>query len=205
VIGTTRCSRREKHNGQVIFTRVLRQYGLTDTGSRSSWEGWGEKVCLRYRGLCTGCAEPPRFVGTVVPQWAPLSKALGRLGRRQELQIVYEADPCGYTLAQELRAHGYACEVIAPAKIARRPGDRIKTDRRDALLLARAARARELVRVAIPDERDEGVRGSRHTSIRCAARALFEFKELNVPASEADRNLNSSIASSISRNASWRC
>jgi hypothetical protein len=76
----------------------------------------------------------------VTPQWAPLSKALGRLGRRQELRIVYEAGPCGYTLARQLRSHGYACEVIAPAKIARRPGDRIKTDRRDALLLARAAR-----------------------------------------------------------------
>ena len=52
----------------------------------------------------------------------------------------------------------YACEVVAPAKIARRPGDRIKTDGRDALLLARAARAGELVNVMIPDERDEGLR-----------------------------------------------
>jgi len=57
----------------------------------------------------------------------------------------------------QLRSHGYACEVIAPAKIARRPGDRIKTDRRDALLLARAARAGELVSVTIPDERDEAL------------------------------------------------
>ena len=61
-------------------------------------------------------------------------------------------------LARQLRAHGYACEVIAPSKIARRPGDRIKTDRRDALLLARAARAGELVSVTIPDERDEALR-----------------------------------------------
>ena len=59
--------------------------------------------------------EPARFVGTVVPQWAALCKALSRLGRRQELQIVYEAGPCGYTLARQLRSHGHACEVIAPA------------------------------------------------------------------------------------------
>ena len=85
--------------------------------------------------------EEPHFVGTVVPQWATLGKALNRLGRRETLQVVYEAGPCGYSLARQLRAHGYACEVIAPAKIARRPGDRIKTDRRDALLLARDGRA----------------------------------------------------------------
>jgi hypothetical protein len=60
--------------------------------------------------------EPPRFVGTVVPQWLPLCKALGRLGRARELEIVYEAGPCGYTLARQLRSHGYACEVIAPAR-----------------------------------------------------------------------------------------
>jgi transposase len=88
-------------------------------------------------GVAPTGREPPRFVGTVVPQWLPLCKALGRLGRARELEIVYEAGPCGYTLARQLRSHGYACEVIAPAKIARRPGDRIKTDRRDALLLAR--------------------------------------------------------------------
>jgi hypothetical protein len=63
-----------------------------------------------------------------VPQWAALSKALGRLGRVQQLQIVYEvAGACGYTLARQLRSRGKPREVIAPAKIARRPGDRIKT------------------------------------------------------------------------------
>jgi transposase len=102
-------------------------------------------------GVAPAGREPPRFVGTVVPQWAPLCKALSRLGRRQGLQIVYEAGPCGYTLARQLRSHGYACEVIAPVKIARRSGDRIKTDRR-------AARAGELVSVTIPDERDEARR-----------------------------------------------
>lgn len=56
---------------------------------------------------------------------------------------------------RQLRTRGYSCEVIAPAKVPRRAGDRIKTDRRDALLLARAARAGQLVSVTIPDERDE--------------------------------------------------
>jgi transposase len=118
--------------------------------------------------------EEPRFVGMVSPLWAPVSKVLGRLGRREALQIVYEAGPCGYTLARQLRAHGYACEVIAPAKIARRPGDRIKTDRRDALVLARTARAGELISVTIPDERDEALRDlsrSREDAVRARLKA----------------------------------
>jgi len=125
--------------------------------------------------------EEPHFVGTVAPQWAALSKALSRLGKRQELQIVYEAGPCGYTLARQLRTQGYACEVIAPAKIARRPGDRIKTDRRDALLLARAARAGELVSVLIPDERDEALRDlsrTREDAVRARLKARLQLKAL---------------------------
>jgi transposase len=132
-------------------------------------------------GVAPAGREPPRFVGTVVPQWAPLCKALGRLGRPRELQIVYEAGPCGYTLARQLRSHGYACEVIAPAKTARRPGDRIKTDRRDALLLARAARAAELVNVTIPDERDEALRDlsrSREDAVRARLKARQQLKAL---------------------------
>lgn len=125
--------------------------------------------------------EEPHFVGTVAPQWGALSKALSRLGKPEALQIVYEAGPCGYTLARQLRARGYACEVIAPAKIARRPGDRIKTDRRDALLLARAARAGELVSVAIPDERDEALRDlsrAREDAVRARLKARQQLKAM---------------------------
>jgi transposase len=125
--------------------------------------------------------EEPHFVGTVVPQWTTLCKALNRLGQRERLQVVYEAGPCGYSLARQLRAHGYACEVIAPAKIARRPGDRIKTDRRDALLLARAARAGELVSITIPDERDEALRDltrSREDAVRARLKARQQLKAL---------------------------
>src|SRR5262249_28107248 len=84
-----------------------------------------------------GVAEPgraaPRFVGTVGARFAELSKALARLGSPRTLLIVYEAGPCGYALARELGAAGYRCEVVAPSKVPRRPGERIKTDRRDAL------------------------------------------------------------------------
>lgn len=140
---------------------------------------------VHYDSIAVGVAptgrEPPHFVGTVAPQWAPLCKALSRLGKREGLRIVYEAGPCGYTLARQLRAHGYACEVIAPAKIARRPGDRIKTDRRDALLLAGAARAGELVSITIPDERDEAIRDlsrAREDAVRARLKARQQLKAM---------------------------
>lgn len=60
-------------------------------------------------------------------------KALGRLGEPGSLLVVYEAGPCGYGLARELGALGYRCEVVAPSKIPKKAGERIKTDRRDAL------------------------------------------------------------------------
>jgi transposase len=86
-----------------------------------------------------------RFVGTVGAKPAELMRALGKLGKPGSLLIVYEAGPCGYTLARELAAAGHRCEVIAPSKIPRKAGDRVKTDRRDALMLASLARAGELV------------------------------------------------------------
>lgn len=125
--------------------------------------------------------EEPHFIGTVAPQYASLCKTLGRLGRREALQIVYEAGPCGYGLARQLRADGYACEVIAPSKLARRPGDRIKTDRRDALLLARSARTGELVSVTIPDARDEALRDltrTREDAVRARLKARQQLKAL---------------------------
>jgi len=132
-------------------------------------------------GLAPEGREEPRFVGTVAPHFAALAKSLGRLGGAKALKIVYEAGPCGYGLARELRSHGYACEVIAPAKIARAPGDRIKTDRRDALLLARAARAGELVSVTIPDERDEALRDltrSREDTVRARLKVRQQLKAM---------------------------
>jgi transposase len=102
--------------------------------------------------------EPPRFLGTVRPALAPLEKALAQLGCPQQLSVVYEAGPCGYGLARRLLERGYRCEVVAPSRIPHRPGDRIKTDRRDALLLASFARSAELTAIMIPNEQDEAIR-----------------------------------------------
>jgi transposase len=122
-----------------------------------------------------------RFVGTVGAKPAELMRALGKLGKPGSLLIVYEAGPCGYGLARELAAVGYRCEVIAPSKIPRKAGDRVKTDRRDALMLASLARAGELVAVTIPDERDEAIRDlsrARVDAVRARLKARQQLKAL---------------------------
>jgi transposase len=74
------------------------------------------------------------------------------------VQCCYEAGPCGFELQRALAADGMACEVIAPALIPRRPGDRIKTDRRDAGQLAVLYRAGALTAIHIPTEHEEAAR-----------------------------------------------
>lgn len=74
------------------------------------------------------------------------------------LHFVYEAGPCGYVIYRRLKQLGVDCVVVAPSLIPKKPGDRVKTDRRDAIGLARLHRAGELTAVHVPDERDEAIR-----------------------------------------------
>jgi transposase len=82
-----------------------------------------------------------------------------RLERRAgAVRCCYEAGPCGFELQRALTAAGVPCDVIAPALIPRRPGDRIKTDRRDAGQLAILYRAGALTPIHIPTEHEEAAR-----------------------------------------------
>ena len=74
------------------------------------------------------------------------------------LRFCYEAGPCGYGVYRQLTARRHECTVVAPSLIPRRPGDRIKTDRRDAVALARLHRNGELTAVWVPDEEQEAMR-----------------------------------------------
>ena len=76
----------------------------------------------------------------------------------ESLSFCYEAGPCGYVLQRELESLGHECVVVAPSLIPKRPGNRVKTDRRDALELARLHRAGELVSVSVPSPEDEAMR-----------------------------------------------
>jgi len=83
--------------------------------------------------------------------------------------FVYEAGPCGYGIHRQLTAKGYHCMVCAPSLIPRKPGERVKTDRRDAAKLVRAPRAGDLSPVHVPTVEDEAFRGM--SSPRHARRA----------------------------------
>lgn len=85
-----------------------------------------------------------------------LSKKLSDKG--QKLEFCYEAGPCGYGIHRYLTKLGHECAVVSPAMIPRKAGDRIKTDRRDAMMLARLWRAGELTGIHTPDAEQEAVR-----------------------------------------------
>jgi transposase len=103
--------------------------------------------------------------GQRTPALHPMTSDLGelcrfvrRLGRQGPVRCCYEAGPCGFELQRALQTDGIACDVIAPALIPRRPGDRIKTDRRDAGHLAVLYRAGALTAVHVPTEQEEAAR-----------------------------------------------
>ena len=81
-----------------------------------------------------------------------------RLSKRGVPRSCYEASGAGYVLQRALDNDGFHCEVIAPSLIPRKPGDRRKTDRLDAIMLARLYRSGHLTPVAVPDEEQEAVR-----------------------------------------------
>ncbi len=81
-----------------------------------------------------------------------------RLLREAPVRACYEAGVSGYDLYRQLTALGVDCAVIAPALTPRKPGERVKTDRRDAAKLVRLFRAGELTAIHVPTEAEEGVR-----------------------------------------------
>jgi transposase len=103
--------------------------------------------------------------GQRTPALHPMTSALPelrqlvrRVRRQGTVRCCYEAGPCGFELQRALQADGVPCDVIAPALIPRRPGDRIKTDRRDAGQLAVLYRAGALTAVHVPTEQEEAAR-----------------------------------------------
>jgi len=87
-----------------------------------------------------------------------LAKRLHELGRGGKIIACYEAGPCGYELQRRLIEHGIECRVIAPSLIPVKPGDRIKTDRRDAKKLLDLLRANLLTEVRPPTREEESIR-----------------------------------------------
>jgi transposase len=100
-----------------------------------------------------------REYGKIANTPAAVKALVAKLGRDgQELRFCYEAGPCGYCVQRQLTASGHDCIVVAPSLIPRKPGERIKTDRRDAINLAKLHRAGELTPVWVPDQAHEAIR-----------------------------------------------
>jgi transposase len=102
-----------------------------------------------------------RVYGTITNDLHALEKALAAIRKAHpgaRLEACYEAGPCGFGIARRLAQWKIPCRVVAPSLIPTRSGDRIKTDKRDALKLARLLRAGELPAIYIPEPTDEAIR-----------------------------------------------
>src|SRR3984893_14926472 len=106
-----------------------------------------------------GRAGEVRFLGEIENSEAATAKLVRKLAAKyQRLTFCYEAGPTGYGLHRQIESLGYECLVAAPSLIPKRPGDRVKTNRRDAVNLAKLLRAGELTAVWVPDGNHEAMR-----------------------------------------------
>ena len=114
--------------------------------------------------IAVAVAEPGRsgdvrFQGEVANQPEAVRRLIERLADKHgKLRVCYEAGPCGYGLHRQITALGHDCTVVAPSLVPVRAGNRVKTNRRDAVTLARLHRAGELTAVWIPDPTHEAMR-----------------------------------------------
>lgn len=106
-----------------------------------------------------GRAGEIRFLGEIENAQAATAKVVRKLAAKYErLTFCYEAGPTGYGLYRQIKDLGHECIVAAPSLIPKRSGDRVKTNRRDALNLVKLLRAGELTAVWVPDPRHEAMR-----------------------------------------------
>jgi transposase len=111
--------------------------------------------------IAVAVAEPNgevRSLGLIPNRLEAIRRLVRKLEPVEQLRFCYEAGPTGYVLYWQLTALGAKCEVVAPSLVPTKPGDRVKTDRRDALKLARSYRAGDLTAVWVPDAAHEALR-----------------------------------------------
>lgn len=124
---------------------------------------------------------PPRFLGMVANTPKDLGKRLRAIGSLDQLHCCYEAGPTGYSTWRLLTEWGIDCTVVAPSLIPKKPGDRVKTDRRDAEQLARLHRMGDLTAVWVPTPEHEALRDlcrSREAAKRDLGRARHRLLKL---------------------------
>lgn len=116
-------------------------------------------------------------VGAIGTRQCDIDKLLRKLqAKGARLMLAYEAGPCGYWLYRYLTRRGLSCAVVAPSLIPRKAGDRVKTDRRDAVTLARLLRSGDLSSIYVPGVEDEAIRDLS----RARADAMHDLKRSKV-------------------------
>jgi transposase len=120
------------------------------------------------------------YLGSIGTRHGDIDHLIRKLqSKAKHLVFVYEAGPCGYWLYRYLTKKGYACWVVAPSLIPKKAGDRVKTDRRDAVPLARLMRSGALTPVYVPTVDDEAIRDltrAREDALRDLKAAKFRLK-----------------------------
>jgi transposase len=119
-------------------------------------------------------------LGAIGTRQCDIDKLIRKLeSKGATLVFAYEAGPCGYWLYRYLTRKGFACSVVAPSLIPRKPGDRVKTDRRDAVTLARLLRSGDLTSIYVPLVADEAIRDlsrAREDAVRDLKRSKVRLK-----------------------------
>ena len=119
------------------------------------------------------------YLGSIGTRQCDIDKLIRKLqAKSHQLVLVYEADPCGYWLYRYPTKQGHVCRVVAPELIPKKAGDRVKTNRRDAIPLARLMRSGDLTPVDVAAVGDEAIRNlyrAREDTIRDLKAAKFRL------------------------------
>jgi transposase len=115
-----------------------------------------------------------RFYGTIANTPDTVRGLCRKLSKGdRQLHFCYEAGPCGYGVQRHLSKLGHRCDVVAPASIPRKAADKVKTDRRDAMMLVQTLRAGQLTEGWVPDEAHEAM----WTLVRLRAQAMRDLRK----------------------------
>jgi transposase len=131
------------------------------------------------------------YLGTIGTRHVDLDQLVRQLqSKAKQLVFVYEAGPCGYWLYRYLSKKGHVCWVVAPSLIPKKAGDRVTTDRRDAIQLARLMRSGDLTPVYVPKLEDEAMRDltraredviEDHKAAKCRRKAFLLRHDIRYP------------------------
>jgi transposase len=125
--------------------------------------------------------EPLGRINTHKSAFIKLARQLQSKYPKATLHFIYEAGPCGYWIYRLLTSLGHCCYIVAPSLIPKKPGDRVKTDKRDAAKLALLFKAETLTTIYVPEAEDEAIRDlsrARETAMKDLKDAKYQLKGL---------------------------